>query len=103
MQRYSKELVKTWCQEHGWTDLFIERHAYWAFPPGAVMPLPIPRQALKKLAANSGWSLLEKIWYGAAIALALLAIPWTYLSHCPMPLIFAFAFGAIAVALMEED
>lgn len=102
MDKYSKEFVSNWCQQHGWTDLFIERYRYWAFPPGAVMPLPVPAQALQELGDARSWGLKETLWYGGAIALTILAAPLSYFSHCPMPLMFAFAFGAIAVGLMED-
>lgn len=28
-----------WCDQRGWTDLFIHESRFWAFPPCAVMPL----------------------------------------------------------------
>lgn len=34
--------VESWCLEHGWSDPFWEGDCFWAFPPGAVMPLPVP-------------------------------------------------------------
>ncbi|MFS0516502.1 hypothetical protein ACEYW6_17550 [Nostoc sp. UIC 10607] len=30
-----------WCNEYGWTDLFIFEGRFWAFPHNAVLPLPI--------------------------------------------------------------
>ncbi len=53
MKHYSDEWIEEWCQENGWTDLFVERsNSYWAFPPGAVMPEPIPAQALRVIKAK---------------------------------------------------
>lgn len=34
--------VYSWCHEHSWTDPFWQEGCFWAFPPNAVMPLPIP-------------------------------------------------------------
>ncbi|YAF99351.1 MAG: hypothetical protein AB3A66_28335 (plasmid) [Nodularia sp. CChRGM 3473] len=30
-----------WCKLRGWTDLFVHERRFWAFPPTAVLPLPI--------------------------------------------------------------
>lgn len=62
----------------------------------------VPAQALQELGDARSWGLKETLWYGGAIALTILAAPLSYFSHCPMPLMFAFAFGAIAVGLMED-
>lgn len=34
--------VKSWCFKHGWSDPFWHEDHFWAFPPNAVMPLPVP-------------------------------------------------------------
>ncbi|MFB2771651.1 hypothetical protein ACE1AT_20520 [Pelatocladus sp. BLCC-F211] len=34
--------IKKWCQENGWTNLFTQGGQLYAFPPGAVIPLPLP-------------------------------------------------------------
>ena len=31
-----------WCKVHGWTDLFFQEGKWYAFPPNAVIPKPIP-------------------------------------------------------------
>ena len=31
-----------WCEENGWTEPFYQGGKWYAFPPGGVMPLPIP-------------------------------------------------------------
>jgi len=31
-----------WCEKHGWTDMFEESGRFYAFPPGAVIPIAIP-------------------------------------------------------------
>lgn len=95
--------LETWCQENGWTDLFVERYQYWAFPPGAVMPLPIPQQVMQSFQLDQPLSLREKLGYGGAIAGTLAAGVLSYASHCPMPLIFAFAFSALTVAFLEDQ
>ncbi|MDZ8236871.1 MAG: hypothetical protein RMZ69_06790 [Nostoc sp. ChiQUE01a] len=30
-----------WCNQYGWTDLFVFEGRFWAFPHDAVLPLPI--------------------------------------------------------------
>lgn len=34
-----------WCDQRGWTDLFVNECRFWAFPPGAVLPLLISEAA----------------------------------------------------------
>lgn len=34
--------IDNYCTEHGWTDPFVNEGRYWAFPPHAVIPLPVP-------------------------------------------------------------
>lgn len=36
------ESAQEWCAVNGWTDLFEEEGKFYAFPPKAVMPLPVP-------------------------------------------------------------
>jgi hypothetical protein len=98
MNRYCIEWIQGWCQENGWTDLFVERHEYWAFPPNAVLPLPIPAQALQTLKAEKGLSPQEKIWYGTASVSALIALVLSYCFRCPMPLVAAFTICTIIFA-----
>ena len=105
MKHYSDQWVKEWCQENGWTELFIERQDnYWAFPPNAVMPEPISSRTLKVIKSEKGLSEQEKIWLVCAGIFSLLAIVCSYFFQCPMPLVLAFGFGAItAVQLELED
>ena len=103
MKHFSDEWIKEWCEDNGWTDLFLERHDYWAFPPHGVIPLPIPKETLISIKAEKGFSPEEKIWLGSAIFFTLIAIVSSYIFNCPMPLVFAFAFTAIVVAKFELD
>lgn len=90
--------------ENGWTDLFLRaRDEYWAFPPHAVMPLPIPNQALQVIKQQKGLSRDEKVWSAIAIGTTLLTGLLSYLSASPMPLVAAFAFCAIIVAQLEPE
>jgi hypothetical protein len=95
--------VKTWCDENGWTDLFIERYNYWAFPPGSVMPVPVPSTVLRNLRNQYGATDWERFWSSAAIFTAIAALGCTYYWGSPMPLVAAFAFCAIAVAQLEIE
>jgi hypothetical protein len=39
--------IQTWCENNGWTDYFIHDGEFYAFPPEAVIPVPIPMQLIK--------------------------------------------------------
>ena len=103
MKHYCDEWIKDWCEQNGWTDLVIERYNYWAFPPGAVMPEPIPLETLRTIKAQKGFSFQEKLWIIAAAIITPISVILSYYLKCPMPLVFAFAFGAITVAKLEID
>lgn len=34
-------VYSNWCDQRGWTDLFVNEGHFWAFPPSAVLPLSI--------------------------------------------------------------
>jgi hypothetical protein len=103
MKHFCDEWVREWCNENGWTDLFIERRDYWAFPPHGVIPLPIPKETLIEIKAVKGFSPHEKIWLAIACSVSLVATILTWIFACPMPLVFAFAFGAVTSAKLEID
>jgi hypothetical protein len=103
MQHFSMQWIEEWCQENGWTDLFLECSHYWAFPPNAVMPVPIPMQVLRSIKAKKGMCLEERIWCLAAVSSAIAGVAATYFLSSPMPLIAAFAFCAVTVARMEDE
>lgn len=103
MKHFSDDWIKEWCHKNGWTDLFIERRDYWAFPPHGVIPLPIPKETLIEIKAEKGFSPQEKLWLGSAIIITLTAILLTYFLNCPMPLVFAFAFCSIVVGHFDID
>ncbi|MDB9495983.1 hypothetical protein PN441_07325 [Spirulina major CS-329] len=104
MKHYSDHWITEWCADNGWTELFQERPGhYWAFPPGAVMPEPIPSSVLRSIKAAKGWCEEERlvVWTGAIAALVSLVL--SYFTHSPMPLVFAFACGAVMSALLEVE
>lgn len=104
MKHYHDEWIKEWCDQNGWTDLFIERNNnYWAFPPGAVMPEPIPTKILRLIKLEKGFSLPEKRLLGIAIFTTFSSLISSYVLKCPMPIIFAFAFDAITAAKLEVE
>ena len=104
MNHYRDEWVANWCQENGWTELFLERkNSYWAFPPGAVMPEPIPTQTLRLIKQQNGFCVEEKAWLMAMGGISLLGTIFSVWFRCPIPIVFAFAFDAIAVARLEVD
>ncbi len=104
INHYSIQWIENWCQENGWTDLFIERrNNFWAFPPGGVMPEPIPVQALRLIKQENGFTVEERVWSLSAIATTVLAVASAYVLKCPMPLVFAFAVNAVTVAQFELE
>lgn len=104
MKHFADEWIKEWCQENGWTDLTIERYNnYWAFPPGAVMPEPIPSQTLRQIKIQKGLCPEEKNWLLAAISITFIAAICSFLFRCPIPIVFAFAFGAVTAAKLEVE
>ncbi len=104
MKHYCDEWIKDWCQENGWTDLCIERHSnYWAFPPGAVMPEPIPDKILRLIKTEKGLTRDEKVWSLTAAIALLLALIISYVLKCPMPFVLAFAFAAIVAGKLEVE
>ncbi|AFZ60062.1 hypothetical protein Anacy_4716 [Anabaena cylindrica PCC 7122] len=101
---YSIQWIEAWCMENGWTDLFIERRDnFWAFPPGGVMPEPIPVHVLRVIKEENGLTNQEMIWSMSAVVISILAIIYTFVLKCPMPLVFAFAFNAVTVAQLELE
>ncbi|HCF29133.1 MAG TPA: hypothetical protein DEV81_18460 [Cyanobacteria bacterium UBA11049] len=42
MNKQQEEQVRQWCEDNNWTDLFIHENKFYAFPPHAVIPLPVP-------------------------------------------------------------
>jgi len=103
MNKYCKAWIEEWCNENGWTDLFVERRDYWAFPPHAVMPMPIPAQVLQLIKAQKGMSPQERLWCSAGWTAAIAGAALTYAWQSPMPLVAVFAFCALAVAQFEEN
>jgi hypothetical protein len=104
MNRYSIKWIEAWCLENGWTDLFVERrNNYWAFPPGCVMPEPIPVHVLRLIKEENGFTNEELFWSLSAVLLTILSIIYTISFKCPIPLVLAFAFNAITVAQFEPE
>jgi len=104
MKHYCDNWIQEWCEDNGWTELYRERcDFYWAFPPHAVIPEPIPSRILKAIKAEKGLCLEEKVWFFAATLLTLLGIVLSFVLKCPMPIVFAFAFDAVTVAQLEVE
>ena len=103
MQHYTTKWIEDWCNDNGWTDWFIERSMYWGFPPNAVMPMPIPSQALRAIKAEKGFCFEEKVWCSAAIFSAVLGGVFSYFMSSPMPMLAAFTFCAIVTACLEDE
>ena len=102
MSRPLYRYLNQWCQEHGWTDLFVERYQFWAFPPGGVLPLPLPHAAIEGFYAQQATTQKHWFCYGLSVVSTLIAIPLAIASQSPMPLLAAFACAAIAVGMLDE-
>lgn len=103
MKHYCDEWINEWCQQNGWTDAVSVSRNYWAFPPGAVMPEPIPPRVLRLIKQEKGLTTQEKSLSTLAVIVTIVAALLCYFLKSPMPLIFAFAFAAITVAQLEVD
>lgn len=103
IRHFSEDWIREWCNENGWTDLFLNRRDYWAFPPNAVMPLPIPKETLLQIKAEKGFCHEEKIWVAIALLITMVAGISTYIFSCPMPLVGAFALCALVVGNFDLD
>lgn len=85
MRHYNDEWIREWCNQNGWTDWFMEPlNHYWAFPPGAVMPEPIPPQILRAIKADKGLCGEEQLWLSAAAVLTIVASLLSYIAKSPM-------------------
>jgi hypothetical protein len=100
---YHEEWIADWCEDHGWTDWFQQQRSYWAFPPQSVMPVPIPSKVLQTIKAERGMSGDERRWALMAWGGVVLGGLLSYEMASPLPLMMAFAFGAIVAAQMEEE
>ncbi|ELS03758.1 hypothetical protein Xen7305DRAFT_00034820 [Xenococcus sp. PCC 7305] len=104
MKHFHDDWIQEWCDNNGWTDLIRERYNnYWAFPPHAVMPEPIPRNVLQVIKDQKGFSSDEQLWLTCATVFSIVAIVLCFLMANPMPAVFAFAFDAITVAKLEVE
>ena len=103
MNHYCEKWIADWCLEHGWTDYFRESTSYWAFPPQAVMPTPIPDPVLKTIKSEKGLSLDEKQWFTIAVTSLVIGTLLGFVINQPLPLILGFAFCAIVVGQMDDD
>ncbi|MBJ7899281.1 MAG: hypothetical protein GC158_04995 [Cyanobacteria bacterium RI_101] len=104
MRHFSDAWIQEWCDANGWTDLFMERlNHYWAFPPGAVMPEPIPSKILRYIKLEKGLCPEERAWLGAALGISVLGALGAYCWQNPMPFLFAFAFGAVTAGRLEVE
>jgi hypothetical protein len=95
--------IQQWCQEHGWTDLFIEQRQFWAFPPGSFIPVPVPTSALKRFYAKQYPTRQAKVLSLSVVGAALGAVTIAALTLSPVPLLLGFGCCAIAVALLEPE
>lgn len=67
------------------------------------MPEPIPTKALRVIKAQKGLCGEERFWSISAVIVTIVATVLSYFLKSPMPIVFAFAFGAITVAILEVE
>ncbi|MEB3149359.1 MAG: hypothetical protein VKL60_10070 [Sphaerospermopsis sp.] len=104
INHYYIEWIEDWCAENGWTDLFVERRGnYWAFPPGCVIPEPIPMDTLKLIKQKNGATSEEILISVVAVIITILCATCAFICMSPMPLVVAFAFDAVTVAQLEIE
>lgn len=101
--RYHPQWIADWCQEHGWTDVFIECRQFWAFPPGAVLPQPIPAEVLIAIKKTQGLSPFEQQWFSIWLGLLCGAIAIAWFWTTPIPLLSLFAGSAGLVAWLDDS
>lgn len=101
--RYHPQWIADWCQEHGWTDVFVECRQFWAFPPGAVLPQPIPTEALVDIKKSQGLSPFEQQSFSVGLGLFCLAIAIAWYWTTPVPLLSLFVLAAGWVAWLDVD
>lgn len=97
------EKVLDWCNQNGWTDLFVECYRYWAFPPGGVIPEPLPADVVGSFASERSLSTEAKCWYGATILTATLAAFASFYWNSMMPVTTVFVFAALVLAKLDEE
>ncbi|MGF1498554.1 MAG: hypothetical protein ACFB8W_17280 [Elainellaceae cyanobacterium] len=104
MRHFCDEWIQEWCYNNGWTDPVMNPiNHYWAFPPGAVMPQPIPTDALRMIKVEKGLSRCEKRWILTAGVVGSVMVGLSYWLSNPMPLVAAFALMAFIVAGTDVD
>jgi hypothetical protein len=103
MSKFLHQYIQQWCSEHGWTDLFVEQCQFWAFPPGAVIPAPVPVYALEGFYRTHRAPAPIQLLKTLALGLALAAVALTIWTGSPIPLVTAFGGCAITVGLIEEE
>jgi hypothetical protein len=99
--KYSYKSALAWCQENGWTDLFVEQYQYWAFPPGGVMPLPLPSQALHLIELPTVTSPQQRCLQTLSLAIALVATGMSCWFQSLMPLLVGFSACALLIAAQD--
>ncbi|MCS7029933.1 MAG: hypothetical protein NZL92_00170 [Gloeomargarita sp. SKYG116] len=102
MKRWADAWIDRWCREHGWSEWMAVEGTYWAFPPQAVMPVPIPEEVLHQLKATYGLSPHERWAVGLMGVSSLAAFIGSWYSHCPLPLVGVFTLGALLTAALDD-
>lgn len=104
MRHYCDEWIQEWCDGNGWTEpMPVAPNFYWAFPPHAVMPEPIPSEILHVIKAEKGLTPDEKKWLSGAVFCSVCCAIASIFWECPLPLVLAFIFSAVTVAQLDVE
>lgn len=83
--------------------MFIEQRQFWAFPPGSVLPVPVPTHAIEGFYSTREMLPQVGLLNLFSVGVTLGAVLLTVVTLSPVPLLLAFGCCAIAVAILEED
>lgn len=80
---------------------FIEQYQYWAFPPGGVMPLPLPTEGLQFIELPVALSAQQRRLQILALAIALITMGLSGWLQSLFPLVIGFSCCALLMAAQE--
>lgn len=66
--------VQRWCRLHHWTDLFLHDRQFYAFPPQAVIPLPLPAAAVNLSRSTEIGKTLQQGWFSLVAVVILVSL-----------------------------
>ena len=103
MNKQHEEQVRQWCEKNNWTDLFIHENKFYAFPPHAVIPLPVPieENKINPESRQSNYLLYLAITIDSFIFLQMLS-RFIFLPWLSFKVSLTAIFGALCVLAIIE-